>query len=123
MSSSGAAPSRPRTRLRAHPETYRLIAIVCDNSRDFSVLAELHELGRFCAFLILVAKHKTEQTVHHIEEFKLQVWIHFQPSLEVVAQGGTTLDRSGWIIQDLGCHGRSQDSIRIVMRHDRVQVV
>jgi hypothetical protein len=83
----------------------------------------MNELGRFCAFLILVAKHDTAQTVHHIEELKVQVRIHFQPPLEVVAQGGVPFDRPGWIIQDLGCDGRGQDNIHIVMRHDGVQVV
>src|SRR6516162_2813954 len=48
---------------------------------------------------------------------------YFQPPLEVVAQGGVPFDRSGWIIQDLGCDGRGHDNIRIVMRHDGVQVV
>src|SRR5215472_14986538 len=36
-----------------------LTAVVCDHSDDFSVLAELHELGCPCAFLILVADDDT----------------------------------------------------------------
>ena len=38
---------------------------------DFSVLTELHELGRSRAFLIFVADHDTGQTTHHIQEFKV----------------------------------------------------
>jgi len=48
----------------------RLSAVICDYSNDFSVLAELHELGGHCAFLILVEHHDTGQTTHHVQEFK-----------------------------------------------------
>jgi len=58
-----------------------LATVICDHSRDFSVLAELHELGGFCAFLVLVTNHDTGQTKHHIREFKVDGWPGFVPSI------------------------------------------
>ncbi len=102
---------------------WRLSAVVCDHSDDFSVLTELHELGRLCALLVLVADHDAGQTTHHIQELKVQVRVQFQPALEIIAQRGASFDGSGWMIQDLGCNGRDQDNIHIVVRHYGVQIV
>ena len=53
----------------------------------------------------------------------MQVRIRFQPPFEVTAQCGSPYDSSGGILQDLGCDGRGQDNMRIVMRHDGVEIV
>src|SRR5258708_37240656 len=73
---------------------WRLSAVVCDHSDDFSVLTELHELGRLCALLVLVADHDAGQTTHHIQELKVQVRVQFQPALEIIEQRGASFDGS-----------------------------
>ena len=60
-------------------------AVVGDYPDYLSVLIELHELCRPGTFLILVAEHDAGEAMHHIQEFKVQVRIQFQPTLEIAA--------------------------------------
>src|SRR6516164_7694915 len=76
-------------------------AVVCNHPDDFSIFAELHELGRLRVFLIDVAKHHARQSGHDLQEFKVQVRICFKAPPEVVTQSCLAPYGSRWIAQYL----------------------
>src|SRR5512136_2340995 len=62
-----------------------LITVVGDYSGDLYVSINFHKLACFCILLIHVVQDNAGKPAHHVEKFKLEIWVRFKSSPEVRA--------------------------------------
>jgi len=115
---AGARGAEPRTREE------RLLIVVGEDADNFSGGIELHDLRGFAvANIAAVVGDDGFDTPQDIRQCEAKIGIGVEAELEVIAQGGFSLDDAGAVFEQGKGDGGKENDVVIVMREDTVEVV